>query len=125
MLNLSNQTKFTFIHLTWAHPANPNGIILGYEIAYTVNGSAPVAVNETRTTMYTISHLTPQTRVFVLVRAYTSVGPGEPSNPINLTTLSLYGMPCEFYSFKSMPIKLAIYEINEGTCISYQPIGHD
>ena len=98
MLNLSNQTKFTFIRLTWALPANPNGIIIGYEITYRVNGSAPVAVNETRTAMYTITDLNPQTRVSASVRAYTSVGPGEPSNPINLTTLSLYGVPCEFYS---------------------------
>ena len=94
MLNLSSNVRFAFITLTWAPPADPNGIIIGYEINYTVTDglSTPVHVMENVTrTMYTISDLAPETRVTVSVNAYTSAGRGTPS-PINLTTHSI----CEF-----------------------------
>ena len=72
----------------WGAPQNPNGVILCYEISYTVNDSAPVVSNITiSNTIFTIQRLTPGTRVFVSVSAYTSVGQGEAAT-LNTVTLS-------------------------------------
>ena len=72
----------------WGAPKNPNGVILLYEISYTVNDSAPVVSSITiSNTIFTIPRLTPGTRVFVSVSAYTSVGQGEAVS-LNMITLS-------------------------------------
>ena len=86
--NLGNKTKFTSIDIMWDAPQNPNGVILRYEIFYTVNDSVPVMFNNTISdTIFTIPRLTPGTRVFVSVSAYTSVGQGEAAS-LNMITLS-------------------------------------
>ena len=94
MCNLSNSTKFTSIDITWSSPRSPNGIVLHYEFTYTVTishyVSVPVTKNTNLSTNFTITRLTPGTRVSVSVRAYTSVGPGEDST-LNLVILE----PCE------------------------------
>ena len=94
--NLGNKTKFTSIDIMWSAPQNPYGVILHYEISYTVNDSAPVMFNNTiSNTIFTIPRLTPGTRVFVSVRAYTSVGQGEAAS-LNTVTLS---EPREFFLY--------------------------
>ena len=86
--NLGNKIKFTSIDIMWSAPQNPYGVILRYEISYTVNDSAPVMSNITiSNTIFTIPRLTPGTRVFISVRAYTSVGQGEAAS-LNTVTLS-------------------------------------
>ena len=79
--------EFTSVDITWSAPINPNGVILGYEITYTVNDSDPVTFNNNASNASTISDLAPGTRMSVLVRAYTSVGLGDDSSIIT-TTLS-------------------------------------
>ena len=66
--------------MTWNQPSIPNGIIIMYEIHYTVsdNGSGVfMMMNGTTNTEHTISGLLPNTSYTVGVRAYTIAGPGE------------------------------------------------
>ena len=88
VLNLSSNTQFTFINLTWAPPADPNGIILGYEVNYRVTDR--LAMNIARTTMYTISDLAPGTRVSISVSAYTNAGRGAPILTNQITHTGIY-----------------------------------
>ena len=72
--------------ITWAPPESPNGIILRYEVTYTINNSAPVTNSTELNTAFTIPSLTPGTRVSVSVSAYSSVGQGVLANLTNLMT---------------------------------------
>ena len=91
MSNLSGTPKFTSIVLTWSPPQELNGVIICYEITYTVNGNNTVRVNTSDlTTTFTIPSLTPQTRVSnITVTAYTKIGQGKPANFPDQTTLEL------------------------------------
>ena len=87
MSNLAGTPKFTSIVLTWSHPQEPNGVIISYEVTYTVNGRVNTSV---LSTTFTIPSLTPQTRVSAItVTAYTRIGRGEPANLPDQTTLEL------------------------------------
>ena len=86
--DLRSKLKFTSIDITWAHPQEPNGIILYYQIAYTANNYDPVTNNTGLNATFTISGLTPGTRVSVSVSAYTSAGQGAPANLTDLVSLS-------------------------------------
>ena len=88
MSNLTGTPKFTSIVLTWSPPQEPNGVIISYEVTYTVN-IFTVNTSDLSTTI-TIPSLTPQTRVFAItVTAYTGIGRGEPANLPDQTTLEL------------------------------------
>ena len=87
MSNLAGTPKFTSIVLTWSPPQEPNGVIISYEVTYTVNGNNTVRV---MSTTFTIPSLTPQTRVSAItVTAYTRIGQGEPANLPDQTSLEL------------------------------------
>ena len=97
MSYLAGTPKFISIVLTWSPPQEPNGVIISYEVTYTVNGNNTVRVNTSDlTTTFTISSLTPQTRVSAItVTAYTRIGQGEPANLPDQTTLELRELsPC-------------------------------
>ena len=88
MSNLAGTPKFTSIVLTWSPPQEPNGVIISYEVTYTVN-TFTVNTSDLSTTI-TIPSLTPQTRVSAItVTAYTGIGRGEPANLPDQTTLEL------------------------------------
>ena len=80
---------FNSIVLTWSVPEEPNGVILSYQVTYTVNGSAAVSTNTTASsTTFTISSLPPLTSVSnISVTAYTRVGEGEPATLADTLTL--------------------------------------
>ena len=102
MSNLVGTPKFTSIVLTWSSPQEPNGVIISYEVTYTVNGNNTVRVNTSDlSTTFTIPSLTPQTRVSAItVIAYTRIGQGEPANLPDQTTFATsctYVIPyCQF-----------------------------
>ena len=100
MSNLRSKLKFTSIEITWDPPQIPNGIVLRYEVTYTINNSAPVT-NDTSDTnaAFIISALNPDTRVSISVSAYTSVGQGEIAHLTDLMTLS---KPCESAIYLSL-----------------------
>ena len=88
MSNLAGTPKFTSIVLTWSPPQEPNGVIISYEVTYTVNGRNTVRVNTSDlSTTFTIPSLTPRTGVSAIsVTAYTRIGRGEPANlPVQST----------------------------------------
>ena len=91
MSNLAGTPKFTSIVLTWSPPQEPNGVIISYEVTYTVNGNNTVRVNTSdMSTTFTIPSLTPQTRVpAITVTAFTRIGRGEPDNLPDQNTLEL------------------------------------
>ena len=90
MSNLTGTPKFTSIVLTWSPPQEPNGVIISYEVTYTVNGNNTIRVNTSDlNTTFIIPSLTPQTRISVTVTAYTRIGRGEPANLPDQTTLEL------------------------------------
>ncbi|XP_069618420.1 phosphatidylinositol phosphatase PTPRQ [Ranitomeya imitator] len=70
----------TAINLEWSSPAEPNGIVLLYEIIYT-NSTVILAQNTTSTT-FTIADLNPYTLYRISVRSYTQFGHGDQSTPI-------------------------------------------
>ena len=79
MSDLIALPKFTSIDLTWSAPQEPNGVIISYEVTFSVTGSNLVTTNTTDlSTTFSISSLTPQTAVSdISVSAYTSIGRGE------------------------------------------------
>ena len=83
------EAMFNSIVLTWSAPEEPNGVILSYQVTYTVNGSAPVSTSTTASsTTFTISSLPPLTSVSnISVTAYTRVGEGEPATLVDTLTL--------------------------------------
>ena len=93
MSNLTGTPKFTCIVLTWSLPQEPNGVIITYEVTYTVNGNNTVRVNTSDlNTTFTIPSLTPQTRVSAItVTAYTRIGQGEPANLAYQTSFAAPG----------------------------------
>ncbi|XP_075198535.1 phosphatidylinositol phosphatase PTPRQ [Anomaloglossus baeobatrachus] len=77
---LSAGVNATAINLEWSSPAEPNGIVILYEIIYT-NSTVILAQNTTSTT-FTITDLNPYTLYRISVRAYTQFGHGDQSTPI-------------------------------------------
>ena len=65
--------------LTWSVPQEPNGIIVAYEVTYSIDGGAITVVNSTNgDTTLTIPSLPPNTNISnISVSAYTSIGRGD------------------------------------------------
>ncbi len=87
---------FTSVVLTWSPPREPNGVIIAYEVTYSVNSSEPSIVNTTDVTTTLVLRLAQSTKVSnISVRAYTSVGPGNFLITLNVCT-PRNPMPREF-----------------------------
>jgi len=67
-------------------PDTPNGIIIQYEVQYSVNSTTSL-VNFTDTLMGTVEGLSPHTIYTLQIRAYTRVGAGPFGDEITLETL--------------------------------------
>ena len=91
--DLTGQSNFTSIVLTWSAPQEPNGVIISYEVTYRVSDGNLVTTNTTDF-RFTISSLTPGTNVTeISVSAYTSVGRGD---PVQIPHLVLLASPREY-----------------------------
>ena len=100
--NLAGTPKFTSIVLTWSPPQEPNGVIISYEVTYTVNDSNAIRVNTSDlSTTFTIPSLTPQTRVSAItVTAYTRIGRGVHANLTSQTTFATPGKStCQYHHY--------------------------
>ena len=88
--NLMGTPVFTSVELTWGYPDEPNGVIIAYEITYTINGSGVNTTNITNlSTAFTIDSLRPGTSVTrISVTAYTEVGAGAPVALNDIVTLT-------------------------------------
>ncbi|XP_025110636.1 receptor-type tyrosine-protein phosphatase F-like isoform X2 [Pomacea canaliculata] len=81
----------TTIVVSWDEPEIPNGIIQGYKVFYTLKPEDPVffweqqeVKNDNRLT--TISGLEPNQTYTISILAYSSIGPGPMSHPIQVLT---------------------------------------
>ena len=84
-----------FVTLSWMAPTTPNGIIIQYEVQYSVNSTTSL-VNFTHTLMDTVGGLLPATIYTLQIRAYTRVGAGPFSDSITVTTLPERKLECTF-----------------------------
>ena len=92
VFNLTGTPKFTSIVLTWSPPREPKGVIINYEVRYTVNDNTFRINTSDLSTTFTIASLTPQTRVSAItVFAYTRIGQGGPVNLPDQTTFAAPG----------------------------------
>ena len=79
MSELTARPEVTSVVLTWIVPQKPNGIIIAYEVTYSIDGIAITVVNSTNgASTLTIPSLPPNTNISsISVSAYTSIGRGE------------------------------------------------
>ncbi|XP_072947207.1 tyrosine-protein phosphatase Lar isoform X2 [Epargyreus clarus] len=76
--------------IQWDEPETPNGQVTGYKIFYTTDPSQPLQSWHSQmmdnSHLTTISELTPHTVYTIRVQAFTSVGPGPISPPVQVKT---------------------------------------
>ncbi|XP_037826094.1 tyrosine-protein phosphatase Lar-like, partial [Lucilia sericata] len=76
--------------ITWEPPETPNGQLTGYKVYYTTNPNQPEASWDSQmvdnSELTTISDLTPHAIYTVRVQAYTSMGAGPMSTPVQVKT---------------------------------------
>ena len=84
------------VTITWDAPAEPNGVLLHYQVTYRFNNSQLVTVNTTDLrTNFTISSIPFGTRISnISVSAYTSMGQGIPVVLDETVTLDGQGKSC-------------------------------
>ncbi|XP_028163729.1 tyrosine-protein phosphatase Lar isoform X1 [Ostrinia furnacalis] len=94
--------------IQWDEPETPNGQVTGYKIYYTTDPSQPLPSWQSQmmdnSHLTTISELTPHTVYTIRVQAFTSVGPGPISAPVQVKTQQ--GVP-------SQPSNLVAVEAGE------------
>ncbi|KAK7792967.1 hypothetical protein R5R35_007615 [Gryllus longicercus] len=94
--------------IQWDEPETPNGQVTGYKVYYTTNPSLPMASWESQMVdnnqLTTISDLVPHTIYTIRVQAFTSIGPGPLSLPVQVKTQQ--GVP-------SQPSNLRASDIGE------------
>ena len=76
MSGLSADPGVVHINISWDPPTEPNGVIVNYEVGFTV-GTGILNYINTVDTHYTLTNVSPDTEVALTVRAYTSIGPGN------------------------------------------------
>ena len=99
-LNISDVGPRT-INLTWSPPANPNGVLLFYQLEYFIEGSSDLLALDVpaESLAASLEDLTPAQQYRVTVRANTSVGFGDTSAPVVATT----GMDSECHHTHATP----------------------
>ena len=87
-LNLTvSATGRRSINVTWSPPANPNGILLFYQLEYSIVGQSSMTLDVPAESLAaSLVELTPAQVYQVTVRANTSVGFGSRSEPVRATT---------------------------------------
>ena len=92
-----NLLIFTLSHtsllINWTLPSSPNGIIRRYTLYIDFNNGTRTSI-EVPGTEYEETRLSPYQLVTVQVSAWTSVGEGPTSDPVNATT----DQYCEYYT---------------------------
>ena len=90
-VNLTAVPSFFNITLTWEKPAEPNGVIIAYEVSYMpTNSSQDVTklnTTDLATSFTTLSDMEVETEFTFFVRAYTQVGPGN-TTFVTISTLN-------------------------------------
>ena len=87
--DLSATPEVVQLTVSWGLPAEPNGVIIAYEV-YS-NSSGVFSYTNTSATQLTLRDLSPNTIVAYSVRAYTIIGPGS-----SVTNQASTGSTCKF-----------------------------
>ena len=75
------------VNVTWSPPANPNGILLFYQLEYSIVGQSSMTLDVPAESLAaSLVELTPAQVYQVTVRASTIVGFGSSSEPVRATT---------------------------------------
>ncbi|XP_055852475.1 tyrosine-protein phosphatase Lar isoform X5 [Episyrphus balteatus] len=92
--------------ITWEPPETPNGQVTGYKVYYTTNSNQPEASWDSQmvdnSELTTISELTPHAIYTVRVQAFTSMGAGPMSTPVQVKTQQ--GVPSQPSNFRATDI---------------------
>ncbi|XP_055547044.1 tyrosine-protein phosphatase Lar isoform X2 [Wyeomyia smithii] len=92
--------------ITWEPPETPNGQVTGYKVYYTTSPNQPEASWESQmvdnSELTTISELTPHAIYTIRVQAFTSMGAGPMSNPVQVKTQQ--GVPSQPSNFRATDI---------------------
>ncbi|XP_030241629.1 tyrosine-protein phosphatase Lar isoform X4 [Drosophila navojoa] len=92
--------------ITWEPPETPNGQVTGYKVYYTTNPNQPEASWNSQmidnSELTTVSELTPHAIYTVRVQAYTSMGAGPMSTPVQVKTQQ--GVPSQPSNFRATDI---------------------
>ena len=84
--NFTAQAESESVVFEWSPPQEPNGIIIAYQLTYTVSGCDTVERNFTDGILMFTLNLTLGTVVSdISVRAYTSAGPGDAATAADVT----------------------------------------
>ena len=74
--------------IQWDEPEEQNGVVTGYKVYYTTQPQLSLSQWESQfvdnNKLTTISDLTPHTIYTIRVEAYTSIGPGPLSSPVQV-----------------------------------------
>uniref|UniRef100_A0A674CKZ3 Protein tyrosine phosphatase receptor type Q n=1 Tax=Salmo trutta TaxID=8032 RepID=A0A674CKZ3_SALTR len=68
------------VFLHWEHPANPNGLILYYQVQVDRHSDSQSYIHQADTNQYTVSGLVPDAEFTLTVTAVNSAGPGDQDN---------------------------------------------
>ena len=78
--------------IQWDAPLSGSGPIEGYKVYYTTDPGLPMSHWQSQfgdnNRLTTISDLTPHTIYTIRVEAYTAIGPGPPSPPVQVRRLA-------------------------------------
>ncbi|XP_050086198.1 tyrosine-protein phosphatase Lar isoform X1 [Anopheles aquasalis] len=91
--------------ITWESPETPNGQVTGYKVYYTTNPNQPEASWDSQketNDMTTISDLTPHAIYTIRVQAFTSMGAGPLSNPVQVKAQQ--GVPSQPSNFRATDV---------------------
>uniref|UniRef100_T1JIN9 protein-tyrosine-phosphatase n=1 Tax=Strigamia maritima TaxID=126957 RepID=T1JIN9_STRMM len=94
----------SMIVIHWDEPEEPNGQVMGYKVYFTTNSNQPLTAWTVQTVdtnqLTTISELQSHTIYTIRVQAFTSIGPGPPSTPVQVKTQQ--GVPTQPMNLRSM-----------------------
>ena len=108
MLNLTAVVKASSVVLTWSPPQEPNGVIIAYEVSYSVNNNS-TTINTTGINTMLVIEVQPSTTVaHISVLAYTSIGPGNASIHRDVSILQQNIMQSKYHRFSSLILESSI-----------------
>ncbi|XP_059156941.1 tyrosine-protein phosphatase Lar-like isoform X3 [Physella acuta] len=105
----------TSIMVSWDEPKIPNGVIMGYKIFYTLKPNDPIFFWEQLEIkqdkrVYTIDNLVPNATYTVCLLAFSSVGQGPMSYPVQVLTTQ--GVPYQPMNLKAQAISPTVIVVS-------------
>uniref|UniRef100_A0A671PA41 protein-tyrosine-phosphatase n=1 Tax=Sinocyclocheilus anshuiensis TaxID=1608454 RepID=A0A671PA41_9TELE len=111
------------VMVRWDEPEEPNGLIKGYRVYYTMDPSQPMSnwqIHNVQDSMITAIHsLVPSETYTIRVLAFTSVGDGPFSDPVHVKVRpGVPGQPGKFQVGKVKPCRASLWIKASAKCIN-------